>query len=183
MKQMNWCCLVSQSGKEVYNICHVLNIVPKLVLTNNPSKLREDVNTFLKSNGCTVKHIPFNPLLEHYLQEDVLSSTLITLHGYLRILPSKLIESYKPRIIYNGHPGLITIDSTLKGKDPQIKAWNRKDPRVGSVIHKVTEGVDEGEIVEWSSRLNTATSLDEMYDHLRETSILTWISFLKEFRW
>jgi folate-dependent phosphoribosylglycinamide formyltransferase PurN len=178
--KLDWTVFVSQTGKEVYDICNLLNAVPKILVTNNPKRLNEKVATFLKAEGCELKTIPFNPLLEHYLQEDILNSSIITLHGYLRILPGQFIASYSPRTIYNGHPGLITYYEELKGKDPQIRAWEGKYPTVGSVIHKVTEGVDEGEVVRFTAVNNTATSLDEMYDLLRETSLDSWKKFFKE---
>lgn len=180
MMKLNWTVFLSQSGKELYDLCNLLNIIPKRVVTNNPKKMNEDVVTFLKTKGCELKTIPFNPLLDHYLQEDILSSSIITLHGYLRILPSEFIARYSPRTIYNGHPGLITYYEELKGKDPQIRAWEGKYPTVGSVIHKVTAGVDEGEVVRFTAINNTATSLEEMYNLLRETSLDTWKKFFKE---
>lgn len=178
--KLDWTVFVSQTGKEVYDICNLLDVVPKVLVTNNPKRLNEKVAAFLKAEGCKLLIIPFNPLLEHYLQEDILDSNIITLHGYLRILPGQFIASYSPRTIYNGHPGLIAYYEELKGKDPQIKAWEGKYPTVGSVIHKVTEGVDEGEIVRFTAVNNTATSLDEMYDILRETSLDSWKKFFKE---
>ena len=83
MMKLNWTVFLSQSGKELYDICNLLNIVPSRVVTNNPKKMNEDVVTFLKAKGCELKTIPFKPLLEHYLQDDILNSSIITLHGYL----------------------------------------------------------------------------------------------------
>ena len=80
--------------------------------------------------------------------------------------------------IFNGHPGLISSYPELKGKDPQIKAWEGKYREVGSVVHKVTEGVDEGDIVMQCSTNNFAKSLDGMYRILKSTSFTCWISFL-----
>ena len=52
---------------------------------------------------------------------------------------------------------------------------------MGSVVHKVVEEVDAGEIAAESevSSANILT-LDEMYYALRSTSLTTWGSFLKE---
>lgn len=180
MKQLNWVVYVSQSGGEVFDICRNLDIIPKLLVTNNIKKLRTDVTKYLYTNGCNIKTVPFNPQISDYLQEDILSSNIITLHGYLRILPAELINSYSPRVIYNGHPGLITYYPELKGKDPQIRAWEGKYELVGSVIHKVTEGVDEGGVVRFSAVKNVATDLDMMYELLRQTSLDSWIKFFKD---
>lgn len=177
MKKLNWTVFVSQTGSEVMSLARALNKVPSLLVTNNPKKLREDVKTFLEENGCELRVIPFNPLLEHYLQEDILNSNIITLHGYLRIIPSEFILRYSPRRIYNGHPGLITMYPELKGKDPQIRAWEGKYGIVGSVVHEVTEGVDEGDVLRFTGVENTTASLDEMFNVLRETSLETWVEF------
>ena len=179
MKKLNWTVFVSQTGSEVMSLAKALNIVPSLLVTNNPKKLKEEVILFLKDNGCELRSIPFTPSLEHYLQEDILSSDIITLHGYLRILPSEFIQSYRPRAVYNGHPGLITEYPELKGKDPQIRAWEGKYPMIGSVIHEVTEGVDEGEIVHAEEAQNVAGSLDGMYELLRHLSLKSWYHFFR----
>lgn len=180
MKKISWCCFVSQTGYEVMTLARALNVVPSLVVTNNPKKLREDVKAFLQENSCEVRIIPFNPLLEHYLQEDILSSNIITLHGYLRILPGEFIQSYRPRTIYNGHPGLITYWPELKGKNPQIRAWEGRYETIGSVVHEVTEGVDEGKVVRFTAVPNHEDSLDGVYEQLRHTSLDAWLKFFKE---
>lgn len=180
MKHLDWTVFVSQTGSEVLNLCQQLGVVPKLLITNNPKKLREDVILFLKDTECKLTVIPFNPSLEHYLQEDILSSKIITLHGYLRILPGEFIQSYRPRAIYNGHPGLITYYPELKGKDPQIRAWEGKYPTIGSVVHEVTEGVDEGKVVRFTAVPNHEDSLDGVYEQLKHTSLDAWLKFFRE---
>lgn len=179
MTKLDWTVFVSQTGSEVMALSKQLRAVPKLLVTNNPKKLKEEVAEFLKSNGCELKTIPFNPSLEHYLHEDILNSNIITLHGYLRILPGEFIQSYSPRTIYNGHPGLITYYPELKGKDPQIKAWEGKYETIGSVVHEVTEGVDEGKVIRFTAVPNHENSLDGVYEQLRHTSLDAWIKFLK----
>jgi folate-dependent phosphoribosylglycinamide formyltransferase PurN len=179
INKLNWTVFVSQTGSEVYDICTQLGAVPKLLVTNNSRKLREDVAQFLKDNRCELRSIPFNPLLDHYLQEDILSSNMITLHGYLRILPGEFIQRYSPKKIYNGHPGLITHYPELKGKDPQIRAWEGDYPYLGSVVHEVTEGVDEGEVIRFTMVPNHEDSLDGVYQQLRHTSLDAWLKFLK----
>jgi len=180
MIKLNWTVFVSQTGSEIEAICRELGIVPSLLISNNPKKLKESVTFFLKENGCKVRSIPFNPTVEHYLDKDILDSNVITLHGYLRILPGEMLVRYSPKLVYNGHPGLIAYYPELKGKDPQERAWMGNYPTVGSVIHVVTPGVDEGEVIRFDSVINTASSLDNMYEILRETSLKSWIKFLRE---
>ena len=105
--------------------------------------------------------------------------TLISLHGYLRILPADICEQYE---IYNGHPGAIGLYPELKGLDPQARAWENCErySRIGSVVHNVTAGVDEGEIVSEVTVPNLVKSLDEMYGTLKQTSLQSWIKFMED---
>jgi folate-dependent phosphoribosylglycinamide formyltransferase PurN len=52
---------------------------------------------------------------------------------------------------------------------------------IGSVVHKVVEEVDAGEIATLSE-VSSANllSLDDVYEALRSTSLGSWCSFLKE---
>ena len=104
---------------------------------------------------------------------------LVTLHGYLRIIPEDVISTYP--YMYNGHPGAIDIYSELKGKDPQQKAWLLKHPIIGSVVHKVTKEVDEGDIVKSVHYTNRTETLEEMYGALKQSSLESWVYFMKEF--
>jgi len=185
MKQLNWVVYVSQSGGEVFDICRNLDIIPKLLITNNIKKLRTDVTKYLWYNGCDIRTVPFNPQISDYLQEDILGSNIITLHGYLRILPAELINSYSPRVIYNGHPAPITLKEypELKGKDPVERLWKDREKYgiIGTVIHEVTEGVDEGNIVCHNIETNTGIESKEcMYLKTRELSLQLWIKFFKD---
>ena len=105
------------------------------------------------------------PTLEEY--EEALfyfPEAIITLHGWLRIMPPSICEKFK---IYNGHPGLITDYPELKGKDPQERMFNDGNyTYYGSVVHKVVPEVDSGEIVSEVKRFNTMKSLDEVYEGL-----------------
>ena len=177
--QENRCAFISQTGTEVIDIAQELDCIPGLIITNNLAKISQrNLDTF-NSYGVTILEIPFRPTVNDYLQQSILSKKLITLHGYLRIIPKEFLEIYKGEI-YNGHPGLITTYEELKGKDPQVRAWEGSYPTVGSVVHKVTPGVDEGEVLAYTQTKNTAKSLDEMYNLLRSTSLEAWVSFLKE---
>jgi folate-dependent phosphoribosylglycinamide formyltransferase PurN len=108
--------------------------------------------------------------------------TLVTLNGWLRIVPPDKCSKFN---IYNGHPGLITKYPELKGKDPQQRTWDNlhKYEYIGSVVHKVVEEVDAGEVEEEESVYtanNTLASVDDVYNTLRGTSLRAWCRFLKE---
>lgn len=179
--KINWTVFVSQTGSEVYNISKELGILPKLLVTNNIKKINTKVKEYLEIEGCTILEIPFRPLLDDYLQEEILNSDIITLHGYLRVLPGDFINSYTGKI-YNGHPALITKYPELKGlnKQEDVFYYKEKYPIIGSVIHKVTPILDDGEILEECYTNNDVTSLDDAYSKLKQTSYESWIKFFKK---
>lgn len=176
--QKNWAVLVSQTASEVIAISQELGFFPSLLITNNLRKIPQKNLEILGKNNVEIRTIPFNPTLENYLIPDLLEKKLITLHGFLRILPPGFFQQFKGGL-YNGHPGLITNYPELKGKDPQVRAWEGKYQTVGSVVHRVTEGVDEGEVVNYTVIPNTAETLDDMFYMLRSTSLQAWRSFFE----
>lgn len=177
--QKDWGVLISQTGSEVLAISQETGFLPSLFITNNFAKIPEKNVRFFEKHGVIVKTIPFRPALEDYLIPELLEKKLITLHGFLRILPANFFEYFKGGL-YNGHPGLITYYPELKGKDPQVRAWEGSYDTVGSVVHKVTEGVDEGEVVTVAAVPNTVKTLDEMFFALRNTSLLAWKNFFQD---
>ena len=179
MKFTKWVALFSQTGQEIIDITNQIDRVPDLIISNNHPSNVENI----------VKGVEYRWLIssEEYKTLDILDevvddpeNTLITLNGWLRIVPPDKCTKYN---IYNGHPGLITKYPELKGHNPQHRAWKdiHKYDTVGSVVHKVVEEVDAGEIATESevSSANILTLFD-MYDALRSTSLKTWGSFLKE---
>ncbi len=177
MKYNKWAVFVSQTGSEVVSISETLGITPGYLFTNNPSKLAEKTKRLIEKNGIVLIKLPFRPTEEDYKNVIFKKVNLITLHGYLRILPASFIDSFQGKI-YNGHPGLIDKYPELKGKDPQVRAWEGKYDWIGSVVHKVTAGVDEGKIEHTCSTINRADSLDGMYELLKSTSFTCWVTFL-----
>ena len=111
----------------------------------------------------------------HYLRQ--LENPIVTLHGWLRIVPEEVCNEYE---MYNGHPGLITKYPELKGKDPQMRAFQGDYNTGGCVIHKVTPGVDEGEILMEREVGIRLLDLDGLFHTLHKTSADMWIEFLKE---
>ena len=179
MKFKNWIALFSQTGREIIDITKRVDRVPDLIISNNNSGNIENYVDGVEYRWLTTS--------EEYTTLDILDevvddpeNTLITLNGWLRIVPPDKCTKYN---IYNGHPGLITKYPELKGHNPQWRAWKNihKYDTVGSVVHKVVEEVDAGEIATESevSSANILT-LFEMFDALRATSLTSWNSFLKE---
>ena len=169
-----WIAFFSQTGSELVDIIERLGRKPSQIITNyRPNDIRE-VNKKLPyyaevSNKPTLNELQF--VCELY--ED----PIITLHGWLRIMPPEICNKHE---IYNGHPGLITKYPELKGKDPQMRAWNGNYETVGTVLHKVTEGVDEGEIITSASFTKEGLDVDDYFRILRNMSTTLWVDFLRE---
>jgi folate-dependent phosphoribosylglycinamide formyltransferase PurN len=172
---------LSQSGQEVYNIMSFFKRKPDAIITNR----QDDIGLFIpllqekdegKLNWIT---LPKNPEPIDYKKVlKKFKNPVITLHGYLRILPKAICAKYE---IYNLHPGLITEYPELKGKDPQKRAIEASHPRVGCVIHRVIPEVDEGEII-MSNAINTLTvDKDRLYLNLRSMATVMWYDFFQNF--
>ncbi len=169
-----WIAFFSQTGAEIADISESLGRWPDQIFTNErPERLRT-IDPRIKEYGYT--ELPNKPVVDDYdavLQDNA----IITLHGWLRIMPKSICEKY---LIYNGHPGLITEYPELKGKDPQIRAFEGKYPIAGAVLHKVVAGVDEGKVI-MEERFNAFNlSLDDLFRILRDRSSFMWTSFLKK---
>ena len=176
MKFTHWIALFSQTGSEIANLSLALKRSPDFVITNaNLDQVDSRVGVDFRVNKEEAKTLD---ILENlHFNND---KTLITLNGWLRIVPSNKCKMYN---IYNGHPGLITKYPELKGKDPQQRAWDNIDNynEIGSVVHRVVEEVDAGEVMcEEVVPTEYIGSLDATYDALRTTSFTAWYSFLKE---
>lgn len=172
---MKWVALFSQTGSEIIELSKALGRKPDLILTNN-----QDYKTYHPeiSTCCYTVTARHDALMELLLKDELIKGALVTLHGYLRIIPPNVCAQFE---MYNGHPGAIELYPELKGKDPQVRAWNNRElyHNIGSVVHRVTEGVDEGEVVSAVNYVNRVENLDEMYCKLKETSLQSWLFFLK----
>lgn len=180
MKKKQWITFFSQTGSEIADLAETLGRWPDRIITNErPDHLRT-IDPRIEKQGYFT--LPNRPTLEDY--EDFLvyfPEAIITLHGWLRVMPPEICERHK---IFNGHPGLITWYPELKGKDPQIRAYegikSGKYEVAGAVLHKVTAGVDEGKVI-MEEKFNTfQLELDELFRTLRDRSLHMWYNFLKK---
>ena len=163
---MKWIALFSQTGSEIKALSEYTGKYPDLIFTNNPNREQWVDN---HPHAFRMKH----DLIMDYLNTLENKDVLITLHGYLRIIPSDICEKFE---IVNGHPGLITEYPELKGKDPQERITEEMD-WIGSVCHKVTAGVDEGPVLTQSMVKNTG---GDYYNVLKETSLKAWRQYFVE---
>ena len=177
----SWVAFFSQTGAEIADIAERLGHWPDRIITNKrPDHLRTIDNRIPTE---LLRYTENKPEVHEYiwlLQE--FDRPLITLHGWLRVMPAEICKQHR---IYNGHPGLLTEYPELKGKDPQIRTFTGiqegKYPVAGSVIHLVTVGVDEGP-VKFETRFGTSglTDIEELFSVLRDRSLYLWVNFLKE---
>ncbi len=173
--------MFSQTGSEIAALAKHLRRWPDVIVTNNSNKdkwckeLQE-----LDNPRVTVKVVTATQAKTANFLHNIEGSkaSLVTLHGWLRIIPADICEQYN---IVNGHPGLINTFPELKGKDPQVKAYELNHSTIGSVVHKVTAEVDDGEILEWSATfLEEDAMLENTYARLKHTSFSAWVKFFKK---
>ena len=180
MAATKWITFFSQTGSEIADISESLGRWPDVIVTNErPDHLRTIDPRIEKQGYFTWGN---KPTEEEYIELlEKFPNAIVTLHGWLRIMPAYVCERSK---IYNGHPGLITEYPELKGKDPQIRAFEGikegKYPTAGAVLHKVVAGVDEGKVIA-EERFNTfQLELDDLFRILRDRSLFMWHNFLKK---
>jgi len=173
---MNWIAFFSQTGSEIVELANRIGFEPTVVVTNRRPDNRRAIHPAIVNMNLVM--VPNKPTWEDYLEVLPFKKCIITLHGWLRIIPPEIVAAYK-KDIYNGHPGLINKYPELKGKDPQLKAFDLGLKESGCVIHRVTEGVDEGEILA-HKRVNIKNlPLSQIFDKLHETSVDLWFDFLR----
>lgn len=180
-KEYYWVAFFSQSGSEIVAISRELGVWPDRIVTNRKDLygVHPAIANAVHLGLTEVIQVP--NITEQDYFEVIPPGSFVTLHGFLKIVPPNVCEAYN---IYNGHPGLISIYPELKGKDPQKKAVELNLPTIGSVIHVVTAGVDEGEILAQSMPYD-ARHLDGLKNQvemvtniLHSTSVNLWVGFL-----
>lgn len=143
---IKWISLFSQTGGEIALVSERIGRFPDVILTNN-MEYSGNLPNVIKLTAAGIRD---------WLLDDanVEVGSLITAHGYLRIIPESVIEflrDKKDTCIFNGHPALITKYPELVGKDPQKRVYagimSGKYDKIGTVIHVMDSGVDTGSIV------------------------------------
>lgn len=172
-----WVAFFSQSGTELLRLITLLGVEPDIICTNNP-KWHDTVlgSTFSKKIDFRTKwtSTSYYDALYDIGNKD----PLITLHGWLRIIPKDVCSDYS---IYNGHPALVNRYPELKGKDQQETVINEveKYPIIGSIIHEVIPEVDAGRILKIIEVPNIPVhNRLIIYQILSDTSLRSWLEFL-----
>lgn len=182
MSKRPWIVFFSRTGKEIVDIVDAIGREPDLIVTNAPT---DRIHAGIFAMRSPIQRCTSKPLAAEYRQALLNTSSnkapLATLHGWLRIVPAEICDEYE---IYNGHPALISEYPELKGLDMQeaIIGEQTKYPRIGSVVHRVTPILDDGEIITSASIVNTVHTEVEAYSNLRETSLSAWLDFFRNTR-
>ena len=170
---MKWIALFSQSGSEIVELSRRLGVVPFVVYTNNVNMETWHPDMV---DLPTVKIVGKPSQIVDMLMNRECS--LVTLHGYLRILPEEVCNLHN---VINGHPGDIIKYPELKGKDPQKKALELGLPSTGVVIHKAVAEVDAGEILEHGTYdIPADISEEQLILNLKELQLRLWVNYLKD---
>jgi len=182
-----WIAFFSQTGTEINNLCNALSIYPDAIVTNRLTT--DGVNKDLLTTTTFREHklnrtiwymLQSKPSVESY--EHILSqfsNPVITLHGYLRIIPKDICNKYE---IYNLHPGLIDKYPSLKGFNPQERAFLEGYKHAGCVIHRVVPEVDAGEILLSQGIGIENLTLPDVYSKLHEVAFDLWKSLFTGYK-
>lgn len=122
-----------------------LNCKIPLVISNHDN-LRDLVERY----GITYHHLPLSIENKELQEKEILSLLkdenidVVVLARYMQILPPQIVHQFEGRIINIHHAFL----PAFKGNRPYRKAWIRGVKMIGATAHYVTEGLDEGPIIE-----------------------------------
>jgi len=180
MIKNKWIALFSRTGTEITNIINDTGRIPDRIICNKPYDKRNSIHSDLLSiYRHRLLFLPNNPTLHDYLSAlGTSTNTLVTCHGWMRIIPTQVCQKYE---IYNGHPGLANFYPELKGKDPQLKVLDKQYKTIGSIIHKVTPEVDGGKVIKYKETEFENFTKDTIFDVLANLSKELWIEFLNEY--
>ena len=173
-----WIALFSQTGSEIVNISKRLGKYPDIIVTNQPKTSTNINSTILKAcKSDELVTLPKKPTAEEY-DKIFIDDAIITLHGWLRIIPGSVCDKYT---IYNLHPGLIDEYPELKGKDPQQQVFNMLNTpkHVGCVIHRATAELDGGPILTSRRVINHYASPNNLIKGLHEMASDMWVDFFE----
>ncbi len=141
----------SGSGTNVQNICEYFqnhySIKPEIVLSD-----KEDAYALERAKHLNIKSEHFNYISTS--SEELLAKikdhkvTHIILAGYLRLVPSKIIKTFKNKIL-NIHPSLLPKfgGKGFYGQHVHKSVLESNEPESGITIHLVNEKYDEGKIL------------------------------------
>lgn len=172
-----WITFFSQTGSDIYNVSQALKKEPDVIITNKPMDEIDTINPDLLDRYFDrILFLPKKPTIEEY-QTAIPEDSIVTLHGWLRIVPSEICEMFE---IYNLHPAPLSKYAFLKGKDPQVRTYEMKLEYAGNTIHKCTPELDSGEILAENFYAVGDRNLDEQFKETHKKASELWCTFLED---
>jgi folate-dependent phosphoribosylglycinamide formyltransferase PurN len=178
VNKRTWVTFFSQTGSEIYKISKKINRVPDIIITNKPkSKILEINSNLVEEYGAKIVWLQPKPAVLEYINA-IPQGSLVTLHGWLRIIPPEICDIYE---IYNLHPAPIHLEGydKYKGKDPQARIFEDKAKYSGNVIHKCIAELDAGEILAKNYFEVQGFDIDMIFKLTHSKATELWCSFLE----
>lgn len=122
---------------------------PQLVMSNRPEAKGLDLAARFGVPTASVDHAPYGKDREAFEREmshklDSAGIEVIALAGFMRVLTPWFVQQWTGRMI-NIHPSLLP---KYPGLNTHQRAIDAGDTEAGCSVHWVTEGVDEGDVIE-----------------------------------
>lgn len=122
---------------------------PALVLSNRPDAKGLETAAAQGIATAAIDHKPFGKDREAFEREvdralKAANIEIIALAGFMRVLTPWFVREWSGRMI-NIHPSLLP---NYPGLNTHQRAIDAGDAQAGCSVHWVTEGVDEGEIID-----------------------------------
>lgn len=174
-KNILWIAMFSHTGSEIVKISKKIGRFPDRVITNKQPGSPDINKELLSSEIVYCSNRPSEQDYSRFLKTDA----IVTLHGWMRIVPERICEEYN---MFNLHPGLITKYPELKGKDPQKKVFDnytRTYNDVGCVLHQVIPEVDAGSVIMETSTRNSYNGEQDLTKKLHSIATDMWVDFFQ----
>ena len=160
------------------------------VLTNNPDApiIKSATNLDVPVKTCTNEELADGGFISGLCKSEKVD--WIILAGYLRLIPTKLINQYPDRII-NLHPSLLPKygGKGMYGSKVHSKVLENKESKTGITIHFVDEQFDTGKIIAQFSfeilKEDTLSNIQSKISELEQRNLPTVVentitSFIQE---
>jgi len=147
-----------------------------IVKASNEGLLNAEIAQLIVDRDCHAIErarklsVPCRKLNENWRSDletllDEISPSLVILAGFLRILPKRIVEKWRWKIL-NIHPSLLPA---FPGMHAIRKAYEHGVKVTGITIHFVDEGVDTGPIIlQKAIEVDPAWSLNELEERIHK---------------
>lgn len=154
MSKLRLAVLISGRGSNMESILHAAEgenfpLNPALVLSNRPNAGGLDIAHNMGIPTEIVDHTQFGKdreAFERVIHEALVQAQIdiIALAGFMRILTPWFVRNWTGRLV-NIHPSLLP---KYPGLNTHQRAIEAGDSVAGCSVHWVTEGVDEGQVID-----------------------------------